>query len=468
MSGKATWVKLEDIADITSGGTPSKARKDYWTGDIPWVSAKDMKTPRLLEAEDYISEEGLKSGSRIAPKGATLILARGMTLVSDVPTCLAGRDLAFNQDLKALVAKKGINNSYLYYAVLASKPTLLGAVELAGHGTGRLPTDRIKSLSVRLPSEWEQKRIANILRTLDDKIALNRQINQTLEAMAQALFKSWFVDFEPVRVKLAALETGEDPTRAAMRAISGKTDEALDTLQTTDPNTYAQLETTASLFPDALVESELSLVPEGWEIGMIGDIAKAKGGYAFKSSEFTDEGFQVIKIKNINDGGTVDITDCDYISFESAKKANKFIIESGRLLMAMTGATVGKSGLFISEKPAYLNQRVAFFESTSAKVRIDNFLFCLFKIGSVYEQVIGNAQGSAQPNISSNGIESVKILVPDFKMIKRFILTVESLFEQRSQRIIENRTLATLRDTLLPKLLSGELSVTEIEEAVPV
>ena len=104
---------------------------------------------------------------------------------------------------------------------------------------------------------------------LDDKIELNRQINQTLEAMAQAIFKSWFVDFEPVKAKIAAIEAGEDAegiTRAAMSAISGKTDEELDQLQAEQPEYYTQLKTTAELFPAAMQDSELGEIPEGWKV----------------------------------------------------------------------------------------------------------------------------------------------------------------------------------------------------------
>jgi len=111
--------------------------------------------------------------------------------------------------------------------------------------------------------------MGEILKDLDDKIYLNRQINQTLEAIAQAIFKSWFVDFEPVKTKIAAIEAGEDAegvTCATMRAISGKTDDDLDQMQAEQPEKYVQLKTTAELFPAAMQDSEFGKVPEGWEV----------------------------------------------------------------------------------------------------------------------------------------------------------------------------------------------------------
>src|SRR5262249_14844890 len=162
---------------------------------IPWVSAKDLKVFRLHDAEDHVTAEAIDAGSRLAPAGSTFLLVRGMTLHNDVPICVAMRDMAFNQDIKALQPKAGVDASFLTYWLLAKKRTLLRSVDFAGHGTGRLNTDTLKAMSVALPSLPEQKAIAAVLGTLDDKIELNRRMNATLEAMARALFQSWFVDF---------------------------------------------------------------------------------------------------------------------------------------------------------------------------------------------------------------------------------------------------------------------------------
>lgn len=268
MSELSQWVELEQAADFSSGGTPSKTNSAYWDGDIPWVSAKDMKSPRLQDTEDHISEIGLANGSRLASAGSTLVLVRGMTLLNDVPMCLASRDMAFNQDIKALTPKHGVVGTYLNYALRAAKPQLLAAVDLAGHGTGKLPTDILKAIRIWLPAAKEQERIAQILGSFDEKIELNRRINDTLEGMARAIFQSWFVDFDPVRAKIG----GESPDSICERL--GLTSELL------------------ALFPQAFDESSVGVFPAGWTISSIGALADIVGGGTPKTKEsiYWDEG----------------------------------------------------------------------------------------------------------------------------------------------------------------------------------
>src|SRR5665213_2794027 len=185
---------LGECADWLSGGTPFKGNPSFWTGSIPWISAKDMKSFRLYDAEDHISDSAVGRGGKVVPAGTILLLVRGMTLHNDVPISVIMRDMAFNQDIKAIRSKTDVDNQFLAYWLLAHKPDLLSAVDHAGHGTGRLLTDLLKMMMVSLPPRAEQVAIAQILSALDDKIELNRRMNETLETMSQTLFKSWFVD----------------------------------------------------------------------------------------------------------------------------------------------------------------------------------------------------------------------------------------------------------------------------------
>lgn len=309
---------------------------------------------------------------------------------------------------------------------------------------------------------------------MDRKIELNRQTNQTLEQIAQAIFKSWFVDFEPVKVKIAAKQEwaksmtakdgGNDEIAganfvelAAMCAISGKTEEQLKGL---DKATQQKLKATATLFPDALIESELGEIPVGWSVGSIGDIAKAKGGYAFKGNSFVDEGNPVVKIKNITGDGRVDLVSTVCIDDAQAKMAERFKLNDGDLLMAMTGATVAKIGFVVTAgKSVYLNQRVAKFESEKFGSKISWFLFCCFQRDSIFEAVVGAAHGSAQPNISSTGIESTGLVLPSDSLIEFFCKHTDSLFKKWLSNINENSILEENREALLPRLLSGELAL---------
>ena len=182
MGNKWEEKTLGNCADWHSGGTPSKSNGAYWSGSIPWVSAKDMKSFRLHDTEDHISLHAVGRGGKVVPAKTILLLVRGMTLHNDVPICMTMREMAFNQDIKALQPVTGVDNTFLAYWLLAHKPDLLASVDHAGHGTGRLVTETLKGKPVRLPPLSEQRAIASVLGMLDDKIENNRTLNHHLAA----------------------------------------------------------------------------------------------------------------------------------------------------------------------------------------------------------------------------------------------------------------------------------------------
>jgi type I restriction enzyme S subunit len=315
----------------------------------------------------------------------------------------------------------------------------------------------LRGFPIPLPPLPEQKTIAHILGSLDDKIELNRRMNETLEAMAQALFKSWFVDFDPVIDN--ALAAGNDipeplKAKAAARKVLGDARKPL-------PEDIRQH------FPCRFeFTEEMGWIPEGWEAGSIGNIAKAIGGFAFKSQTFQEKGFPVVKIKNIVGDGTVLIEGAQCIGTEDAKKALKFSLNDGDLLMAMTGATVGKIGLIVNgEKNAFLNQRVAKLVGKNIE-NLSSFLFCFFRDRVNFEQIVVTAGGSAQPNISSSGIESIQCVIPNNDVLVRFTEIVDLNFKKWISNRKLSKSLSNLRDTLLPKLLSGELRIPDVEKIV--
>lgn len=134
-SESGEWVEttLDHVTEFLSGGTPSKARSDYWGGSVPWVSAKDMKRFRLDDTEDHLTEVGVHNGTRMVPSGSVLILVRGMTLLSDLPICVVNRPMMFNQDVKALRPKSGVRADFIPYLLLGNKDRLLSSVDLAWH-----------------------------------------------------------------------------------------------------------------------------------------------------------------------------------------------------------------------------------------------------------------------------------------------------------------------------------------------
>lgn len=322
----------------------------------------------------------------------------------------------------------------------------------SGSAQPSLNRNHIALIPIKIPPPSEQKAIAHILGSLDDKIELNRQMNATLEAMAQALFKSWFVDFDPVIDN--ALAAGnpipdELQSKAAARLALGDAHKPLPTdIQALFPNSFVLTE-------------EMGWIPEGWEVGTIKHLTSVKAGYAYKSADFTNIGVPVIKIKNINSNKSVDVIDVDYVPDSIAQKTKDFWLKTGSLLMAMTGATVGKFGLLVCRDSEYylLNQRVAKFNTTNSEKLW--FVYCNLSLQQNIDFITNAAHGSAQPNISADTISSMPCLLPNNELINLFGQKSNSFFK----KILDNKkqifNLESIRDTLLPKLLSGELRIPE-------
>ncbi|MEO1007513.1 MAG: restriction endonuclease subunit S [Planctomycetota bacterium] len=192
----ADWkpTPIDKLASIKSGGTPSKSNPHYWGGSIPWVSAKDMKTVLLDDSKSHIAQLAVDEGARLVPAGTLLMLTRGMTLMKDVPICLLQRPMTFNQDLKALSPRKGTRSDFLIYLLIANKPSLRSLVDIAGHGTGRLDTDKIKRLELSKPEPAEQQQIADCLAALDAHLTSQAgklaALRQHKHALMQQLFPS--------------------------------------------------------------------------------------------------------------------------------------------------------------------------------------------------------------------------------------------------------------------------------------
>lgn len=191
--------------------------------------------------------------------------------------------------------------------------------------------------------------------------------------------------------------------------------------------------------------------------GKVGDLAVVKSGYAFKSRDWSNEGFPVIKIKNIGNND-IDLTDCSFIPESIAEAASKFKLNAGDLLIAMTGATVGKIGMMPkTETSFYLNQRVGIFKPTVENAEL--FLFCFFNEPSAKNAVESLASGAAQPNISGGQIESIKLLYPKIETVTEFGNSIKSHFELIWNLKEQNSKLREARDILLPKLMNGQIEV---------
>ncbi len=306
--------------------------------------------------------------------------------------------------------------------------------------------------------------IVGVLAALQDKIQLNHQINQTLEQMAQAIFKSWFVDFEPVKAKIAALEASgskEDALLAAMQAISGKDEAELTRLQAEQPEQYAELRATAELFPSAMQESELGEIPEGWSVSQIGDDVTVVGGGtpSTKNPGFWENG-------EINWTSPKDLSNlADKVLVETERKvteAGLAKISSGLLpvdtVLMSSRAPVGY--LALAKIPVAVNQ--GYIAMRCEKALSPEFViqWC----SAHMDEIKSRASGTTFAEISKTNFKVIPVVVPSEPLISVYSKQVSSLYKAIENNVRESGTLANLRDKLLPKLLSGELSVSNAKD----
>lgn len=328
------------------------------------------------------------------------------------------------------------------------------------------------NFTLPIPSLDEQMKISEILYSLDNKIELNRQINQTLESMAQAIFKSWFVNFEPVKAKIAAIEAGEDAesvTCAAMRAISGKTDDELDKMKGEQPEDYAQLKSTAELFPSAMQDSELGEVPEGWKIVSLKELSKtiSKGTTPSKKQVADAEGtlaIRFIKVKDIADDGQINRAGLGLIHESIHKGALKrSMLEENDLLFSIAG-TIGRVSIVENDlHNSNTNQAVAFIRLNGQ----DHLSLALehLKSKKIQESAMASVVQGVQANVSLTSVGNFQIVVPKEPILAMWNEVALSLHTEKIGRQKQNRELSQLCDTLLPKLLSGELEINAVNKA---
>ena len=322
------------------------------------------------------------------------------------------------------------------------------------------------SYKIKIPSLKYQKRCTKLIFTLSKKINSNNRINQTLEQMAQALFKSWFVDFEPVKAKMAVLEAGgsqEDATLAAMTAISGKNADALAVFEREHPEQYAELKATAELFPLAMQDSELGEIPEGWTLSEIGAQIDIAGGAtpSTKTPDFWDNG-------DIHWTTPKDLSNVkDKILLHTERKITKAglgKISSGLLpvntVLMSSRAPVGY--LAIAKVPVAINQ--GYIAMKCNKELSPEFV--LHWCSANMPEIISRASGTTFAEISKKNFNPIPLVKPPLELVKNYTKQVSAIYSLIENTMRENNSLTELRDTLLPKLLSGEITLPEAEQAV--
>ena len=395
--------KLGEVGKITTGKTPKTAIKEFFDGKILFVTPADINTPYkyVSRTARYLSEEGLNSiSSNSIEKGSICVSCIGNIGYVGI----VDMNCASNQQINSITVNQGHDRDFIYYAIKNLWPYFKN---YEGQSTtlSILNKGQFSKIVIKLPHKEIQQRIASILSALDDKIEVNRKINENLEQQAQALFKSWFVDFEPFK-------NGE------------------------------------------FVESELGMIPKGWKLKRIYEHIDVIYGAPYKSSLFNDkkEGLPLIRIRDLKTNSPQFYT--------SEILPNTEYIEAGDIVAGMDAEFTpyvwqGERGV--------LNQRCCKF--TSKFEGISNF-YILFLIKPELEYVQSYKTGTTVSHLGKSDIDRFVFITPPLNIVLAFSEIVNPMLKEMVNRAKESRRLAELRDTLLPKLMSGELKVNEIEDVL--
>ena len=387
MKSKWTYRPLGELVSFASGGTPSKKRDDYWGGTIPWISAKTLKTENIDTSDLFITEEGLKAGSKIAPKGSILLLTRGSGLFNGIPIARVEKDVAFNQDIKCLDSYGEVENEFIFYWLLSQKDYLMAKVGVTGIGAGKFDLDFLQKLMIPIPSERERKSIVGFANSISEKIRCNAKVNDNLLDQAQTLYKQHFP--------------------------------------------YS-------------VQDDL---PDGWRIGTVGEIIEIHDSKRIPLSG-ADRMKMEKKIYPYYGAASL----MDYV--------DNYIFDGKYLLLGEDGTVVDDAGypilqyvwgqFWVNNHAHILTGRLGFNVES---------LYMLFKQTPVKSIVTG----AVQPKISQANLRSVQVVIPPERNLKEYNDLVEPLFSLLRANEEECKSLAALRDTLLPKLMSGEIDVSDIQ-----
>lgn len=388
--------KLSEIMDIIGGGTPKTSKPEYWNGNIPWLSVKDFNNDYryVYETEKTITQAGLdNSSTKLLKRNDSIISARGT--VGEM--AMISYPMAFNQSCYGLRAKEGlVDEEYLYYLIKHNVVVL----KKNTHGSvfDTITRDTFDGIEVDLPSLVEQKVVASILRDLDDKIELNNAINKNLEQQAMALFKSWFIDFEPFDRQ----------------------------------------------------------VPKTWINGVLGNFVEIKRGGSPRPIQnfLSDSGFHWLKISDATGITSPFINEIKEYIIEAGLKKTVYL-KSGSLVLS-NSATPGLPKIL--DIDTCIHDGWLYFPSSKFS---NEYLYLYFK--HIRDNLIALGNGSVFTNLKTDILKNYPTCLPTEDVLKKFDGLVQPIFSMILSKTREIKRLAEIRDTLLPKLMSGELDVSDID-----
>ena len=397
-----TWkkYKLSEIGSVVGGATPSTTVDAYYNGDIPWLTPKDLSNfhERYIErGERNITKSGLNSCSaQLLPAGSVLFSSRAP--IGYVAS--AKNPIATNQGFKSIIPNpEKVDSLFLYYLLKYNKDN----IEAMGSGTTfkEVSGATMKNIEVYLPEDLdEQRRIAGILGSLDDKIELNRRINANLEAQAQALFRSWFVDFEPFR---------DGP----------------------------------------FVDSELGKIPQGWKVAELGDVTK-------QQTEKVGPQKTVKVLSPITTGELVLSEEYFTKQVFSESIAKYIIVKPDQFAYNPARINIGSIGRNTFEFDGCVSPVYVVFECEKGY----HYFFDFFRKTDAFKQeVISRAIGGVRQTLGYKDFALIKVIYPPQNVVQEFNALYINLLNMQNHNKLEITTLSALRDTMLPKLMAGEIAI---------
>ena len=417
MAGEWEAGTLSDIAELVMGQSPTGETCNENGKGVPLLNG-----PTEFGGSHPKPVQFTTDPRKYAEPGDLLFCVRGSTTGR---MNWADQRYAIGRGLAAIRPKQGNEYRHFVRAVIdANLPRLLASA--TGSTFPNVSREQIREIECNIPPLAEQKAIAAVLGSLDDKIELNRRMNATLEAMARALFQSWFMDFDPVRAKL-----------------DGRKPIGID-------------ETTAALFSEHLEDSPLGHIPKGWSVGKVSDLATLNRG-AVNPGDFPTETFDHFSLPAFDNGRT------PKVELGSAIMSNKFTVTQNSVLLSKLNPHIPRiwlPDLYASRRSVCSTE---FMVACSKPGVSREYLFSLFTssaFASIYGTLVTGTTGSHQ-RIHPESVLDMRIVIPSAPLIRAFTDFAKPMFDQINRNTEQSRTLATLRDTLLPKLLSGELSVAE-------
>ena len=419
------------------------------------MRATDLNNGFVYKTSQTLTEKGFLSAKKSAVlfEPDSLAISKSGTIgrIGILKDYMCGNRAVINIKVNENIC----NPLFIFYTLLNSKEQIETLAE--GSVQKNLYVSALSKVKLLLPDINKQKEIGYILNALDQKIEINTQINQTLEQISQALFKSWFVDFDPVRAKVQALSDGlslEQAELAAMQAISGKTPEELTALSQTQPDRYAELAETAKAFPCEMVEVDGVEVPKGWNISTIGQEVETVGGAtpSTKEEKFWNNGeIAWTTPKDLSSATSPVLLKTERKITESGlKKISSGLLPIGTVLLS-SRAPVGY--LSLAQIPVAINQG---YIAIKCNKSLNNY-YMLQWCKENLEEIKGRASVTTFLEISKTTFRQIPIIVPDGNILSLFEKQCSSIYQSITINTKENINLEKTRDLLLPRLLNGEI-----------